>query len=45
MNKVLRTGNKYIYFGGSWSNFGLGFNLSRYSFTLDLAFFWFGVEW
>ena len=39
------SGNHRLHFGYSFSRLALGISIDRYSFNLDVAFFWFSIEW
>lgn len=43
--KEFHTGRNYIIVGWNWRRFGVGINIDRYSFTLDLIWLWIAVEW
>jgi len=36
--------NSWVYIGASWTRFGLGISISKYSLDIDLGFVWVGVE-
>ena len=36
---------KYIDYDFSFKRFALGFSISKWSWNLDLGFFWIGGEW
>lgn len=36
---------KYISWGFSLNRFALGFSIGKWSWDLDLGFFWIGGEW
>ena len=42
---ALKDKRVWISFGANFKHIGVGFQLNRYQFTLDLLFFWFGLEW
>lgn len=44
MRKEFAIKNSWVYIGMSWTRFGFGFAISKYSLDLDLGFFWIGVE-
>ena len=35
----------YLTYGFSFKAFGLGFNISKWAWHLDLGFLWIGGEW
>ena len=36
---------RYIHYGCSFQGFALGFALNKWSWNIDLGFFWIGGEW
>jgi len=43
--KVGKKGNRWAYYGYTFSHFSLGIRFSKRSFDLDLCFIWIGGEW
>jgi hypothetical protein len=44
MHKEVKIKNTWVYYGGSFKRFGLGFSIERYFINLDLLWFWATVE-
>lgn len=44
MNKEIAKGKYWLHLGCNWKRFGLGFAIDRYSVSIDLGPFWFGLE-
>jgi len=45
MVKELHVNKLSFYFGASPTIFGLGVDVSKYCLNINLAFFWFSIEW
>ena len=45
MHKEITIGGKWVNYGYSFKQFGLGFTISKYNMNIDLVFFWVGIEW
>jgi hypothetical protein len=44
LNLVLRD-KVWVNAGYNWHRFAIGFSVDRYGLSIDLAFFWIGIEW
>lgn len=44
MNKEIKLLGKYINTGFSFKRFAIGFSVDRFHIDIDLAFFWFAIE-
>ena len=44
MIKQVQIGKRYLMFGGNWKTFCVGFTIDNYGFSINLGFFWIGLE-
>jgi len=45
MHKEITVGGKWVNYGYSFKQFSLGFCIDKHHMSIDLVFFWAGVEW
>ena len=44
MIKQIQINKGYIMFGGSFKTFSVGFTIDKYGLSVNLGFFWIGIE-
>jgi len=44
MYRETKIKNTWVFYGGSFKRFGLGFSIERYSINIDLCWVWIMIE-